>query len=86
MDYFTDYFDDSSNVIHASQRLTSLHCRWSLARNSLYCKLVYIMRMVPPEYTKKFFLTIEDLDWSIIESIMKLENLDHINAYDIDSL
>lgn len=86
MDYLTDYFDDYSNVIHASKRLSSLHCRWSLARNSLYCKLVYIMRMVPPEYTKKFFLSIEDLDWSIIESIMKLDDLDHINANDIDNL
>jgi hypothetical protein len=86
MDYLTDYFDDYSDVVHASKRLLSSHCRWSLARNSIYCKLVYIMRMVPPEYTKKFFLTIEGLDWSIIESIMKLDDLDHINADDIDNL
>jgi hypothetical protein len=86
MDFLTDYFDDYSDTIHASKRLMSSHCRWSLARNSIYCKLVYIMRMVPPEYTRKFFLTIEDLDWSIIESIMKLDDLDHINAEDINNL
>jgi len=86
MDYLTDYFDDYSDAINASKRLMSSHCRWSLARNSIYCKLVYIMRMVPPEYTRKFFFTLEDLDWSIIESIMKLDDLDHINADDINNL
>jgi len=55
MDYLTDYFDDYSDIIHASKRLLSSHCQWSLARNSILVKLVYIMRIVPPEYTRKFF-------------------------------
>jgi hypothetical protein len=86
MDYLTDYFDDYSDIIHASKRLLSSHCQWSLARNSILVKLVYIMRIVPPEYTRKIFFSIEESEWSIIEFIMKFDDLDYINNEAIESL
>ena len=76
IEYLTNYFDDYYSVIKASKKLQSLHCRWSLAKNSIFCKLAYIIRLTPPEFTSKFHAKIEDEDWSIIESIMQLEDLD----------
>lgn len=86
IEYLTNYFDDYYELIKASKKLQSLHCRWTLAKNSIFAKLAYIVRLTPPEFTAKFYSKIEDEDWSIIESIVQLNELDHMTPEDIQDI
>lgn len=86
LNYLTTFFDDYYDTTQASRKLQSHHCRWSLAKNSIFSKLIYIMRLVPPEFTCKFYKKLEEEDWLIIESIIRLDELHHITPDEVDRI
>ena len=79
-------FDEYSSLCKAIKNLPHLICQWSLARNSIFCKLIYILRCVAPEYTNNHISCIEDSEWGIIEEIAKFKDLDFINPEMIHDL
>ena len=86
LDFLTKFFDEYYDTTQAARKMQSHHCRWSLAKNSIFSKLIYIMRLVPPEFTCKFYKKLEEEDWLIIESILKLGELDHITQKEVEAI
>ena len=79
-------FDEYSSLCKAISNLPHLICQWSLARNSVFCKLIYILRCVAPEYTINHISCIEDSEWGVIEELAKFKDLEFINPEDIEDL
>ena len=79
-------FDEYCSLCKAISNLPHLICQWSLARNSVFCKLIYILRCVAPEYTNNHISCIEDAEWGIIEELAKFKDLDFINTETIEEL
>ena len=44
------------------------------------------MRLVPPEFTCKFHKKLEEEDWLIIESIIRLDDFEHIMSEEVQTI
>ena len=44
------------------------------------------MRLVPSEYTCKFHMKLEEDDWHVIESILKLDEFEHLSSEEVQTI